>query len=38
MTVTGERRICDLFPKFLADALILLGPFQTAGAVSAGTL
>ena len=38
MTVPLELRICDLFPEFLADALILLRPFQAAGAVTTGPL
>ena len=38
MAVTLEIRVCDLLPKFLADALIFLRPLQAAGAVPAGTL
>ena len=36
MTVSFEGRIRDLLPEFLADALVLFRPFQTAGTVSAG--
>ena len=38
MTVAGKVRIGDLLPEFLADALIILGAFQTAGAIAAGAL
>ena len=38
MTIALEGRIGDLFPKFLADAFILLSPFQTAGTVASGPL
>ena len=38
MAVALEGRIRDLLPEFLADALVLLGPLQTAGAVSSGAL
>ena len=38
MAVTLEIGIGDLLPEFLADALVLLRPFQAAGAVSAGAL
>ena len=38
MTVTLEIGVRDLLPEFLADALIVLGPLQTAGAVAAGAL
>ena len=31
-------RIGDLLPEFLADALVVLRPLQTAGAVAAGAL
>ena len=38
MAIALIGRICDLFPEFLADALIVLAALQTAGAVTAGTL
>ena len=38
MAVTGEIRIGDLLLEFLADALVFLGPLQTAGAVTTGAL
>ena len=38
MAVAFIVGVGDLFPKFLANALVVLGPFQTAGAVSAGAL
>ena len=37
MAVALERRICNLFPEFPADALILFRPLQTAGAITAGS-
>ena len=36
MAVTLKIGICDLFPEFLTNALVFLGPGQTAGAVTAG--
>ena len=36
MAVPFVVRICDLLPKFLADALILLCPLQAAGAIASG--
>ena len=38
MAVAFVLRIGDLIPEFLANALIILGPFQAAGAVSTGAL
>ena len=38
MAKTLEIGVCNLLPEFLADALVFLGPFQTAGAVAAGAL
>ena len=38
MTVALKVRIRDLLAEFLADALVLLGALQAAGAVSAGAL
>ena len=38
MAIALEIGISDLFTEFLADALILLGPLQAAGAVTAGAL
>ena len=38
MTVSLELRIRNLLTEFLADALVLFGSLQTAGAVAAGTL
>ena len=38
MAKTLEIGVGNLLPEFLADALVFLGPFQTAGAVAAGTL
>jgi hypothetical protein len=35
MAVTLELRVFDLLAEFLADALILLCPLQSAGAVPA---
>ena len=37
MAIAFEVRIGDLLPEFLADTLIILGSFQAAGTVSAGT-
>ena len=34
MTVTLKVGVCDLLPEFLADALVILGSLQSAGAVS----
>ena len=36
MTISLERRIGNLLPKFFADALVILCSFQTTGAVSTG--
>ena len=36
MAVAGKTRVCDLLPELLADTFIVLGPFQSAGAVSSG--
>ena len=33
MTIAFELRVRDLLTEFLADALIVLRPFQPAGAV-----
>ena len=38
MTVSLVIGIRNLLPEFLADALIILGAFQTAGAIAAGAL
>ena len=38
MAVSLELRVCNLLTEFLANALILLSPLQTAGAVASGTL
>ena len=38
MTKTLEIRVFDLLAELLTDALIVLRPFQTAGAITAGTL
>ena len=38
MAKTLEIGVSNLLPEFLADALVFFGPFQTAGAVAAGTL
>ena len=38
MAVTFEIGIRDLLTEFLADALILFRPLESAGAVTAGTL
>ena len=38
MAKTLEIGVSNLLPEFLADALVFFGPFQTAGAVTAGTL
>ena len=38
VAIALEIRICDLFPEFLADALVLLGALQAAGAVATGAL
>ena len=38
MAVALKIRVCDLLPEFLADALILLGTLEAAGAVATGTL
>ena len=38
MAITLEIGVGHLLPEFLADALVFLGPFQTAGAVTAGAL
>ena len=38
MALALEIWIGDLLLKFLADALVLLGPLQAAGAIAAGTL
>ena len=37
MAVALIAGICNLFPEFFADALILLCSFQTAGTVTAGS-
>ena len=36
MAIAFEIRIGDLLPELLTDALILLGPLQAAGAITAG--
>ena len=38
MAISLELGIGNLIPEFLADALVFLGPFQTAGAVAASAL
>ena len=38
MAETLEIGVFHLLPELLADALVLLGPLQAAGAVSAGAL
>ena len=38
MTVSLEFGIRDLFPEFLAHALVFFCPLQSAGAVTAGAL
>ena len=38
MTVALEVRIGDLLPEFFANTLIILCPFQAAGAITTGTL
>ena len=38
MAVALKIRVGNLLPKFLTDALIVLGAIQSAGAVAAGTL
>ena len=38
MAITLEIGVSHLFPKLFANALVFLGPFQTAGAVAAGAL
>ena len=38
MAVAGEIGVFHLLPEFLADALVVLGAFQTAGAIAAGAL
>ena len=38
MAVALEVRVCDLLTEFLADALVILRAFQTAGAITAGAL
>ena len=38
MAVSGEVGILNLLAEFLTNALVLLCPFQTAGAVSTGAL
>ena len=36
VAVTGKIRVCNLLPEFFTDALILLRPFQSAGAIATG--
>jgi hypothetical protein len=36
MAIAFKFGISDLLPELLADALILLSTFQTAGAITAG--
>jgi len=36
MAEAGELRVCNLLPEFLADALIVLSPFQATGTISSG--
>ena len=38
MAIALEIGVSNLLPEFLADALVFLGPLQTAGAVAAGAL
>ena len=38
MAVTLEIGVCDLLPELLANALVLFGALETAGAIAAGTL
>ena len=38
MAITLEIGVSHLLPEFLADALVFLGPLQTAGAVTIGAL
>ena len=38
MAIALEIWVGDLLTKFLADALIILCPFQAAGAITAGAL
>ena len=38
MAETLKIGVFHLLPEFLADALVLLGPLQAAGTVSAGAL
>ena len=38
MTIALKIGIGDLLPELLADALILLGALETAGAIAAGAL
>ena len=38
MAIALEIRVGDLLTKFLADALVFLSSFQTAGTVAAGAL
>ena len=36
MAITFKVRVCDLFPEFLADTLVILGAAQPARTVTAG--
>ena len=38
VAITLEIGVCDLLPELFANALILLGTLQTAGAIATGTL
>ena len=38
MAIALIIRVCDLLTEFFADAFVFLGTFQTAGAVTAGSL
>lgn len=38
MAISLEIGVCDLLPELLANALVLLGALETAGAIAAGTL
>ena len=38
MAIALEIGVSNLFPKFLANALVFLGSLQTAGAVATGAL
>ena len=38
MAIALEIRVGNLLTEFLADALVILSSFQTAGAVAAGAL